>query len=97
MGKFLPNDPNYKTWKATHRWPKVYPKFSFDPQSAKESETTRHLIEVIISEKVRNTEMQDNLKLKNMMGLFLLQNERSGLLISGLGDSDELSTRQTNP
>ena len=55
------------------------------------------MIEVIISEKVRNTEMQDNLKLKNMMGIFLRQNERSGLLISGLGDSDELSTRQTNP
>ena len=97
MCKFLLNDPNYKTWKATHIWPKVYPNFSFDLQSAKKSKITLHLIEVIISEKARNTEMQDNLKLKNMMGLFLWQNERSGLLISGLGDSAELSTKQTNP
>lgn len=92
MCKFLPNNPNYKTWKSTRIWPKVYSKFSFDPQSTKESEITPHLIEVIISEKVRNTEMQDILKLKKMMGLFLWQNERSELQIIGLGDSDELST-----
>ena len=49
----------------------VYPNFSFDLQSAKKSKITLHLIEVIISEKARNTEMQDNLKLKKMMGLFL--------------------------